>query len=92
MVLKLANSSLHTIKGRSFEHEHRDGGYEAQWLRDWVRSVKQTHKIDLELVERTGKGFEVIKQCRKVERMLAWLLNDRRHSRDYEMLTANSEE
>jgi putative transposase len=35
-----------------------DGGYEAQWLRDWVRSLKQTHEIDLEVVKRTGKGFE----------------------------------
>jgi putative transposase len=43
------------------------------------------------VVERTGKGFEVIKQEWKVERTLAWLLNDRRHSRDYEVLTTNSE-
>ena len=59
-----------------------DGGYEAQWLRDWVRSLKQTHKIDVEVVERTGKGFEVVKQRWKVERTLAWRLNDRRHRRD----------
>jgi len=26
-----------------------------------------------------------------VERTFAWLLNDRRHSRDYERLTVNSE-
>lgn len=68
-----------------------DGGYEAQWLRDWVRGLKQTHKIDLEVVEHTGKGFQVVKQRWKVERTLAWLLNDRRHSRDYEVLTASSE-
>ena len=37
-----------------------DGGYEAQWLRDWVRGLKQTHKIDLEVVEHTGKGFQVV--------------------------------
>ena len=63
-----------------------DGGYDAQWLRDWVRSLKQTHKIDLEVVERTGKVFVVVKQRWKVERTLAWLLHDRRHSRDYEVL------
>jgi putative transposase len=68
-----------------------DGGYDAQWLRDWVYGLKQTHKIDLEVVERTGKGFQVVKQRWKVERTLAWLLNDRRHSRDYERLTASSE-
>jgi putative transposase len=68
-----------------------DGGYEAQWLRDWVHGLKQTHKIDLEVVERTGKGFTVLPQRWKVERTLAWLLNDRRHSRDYERLTTSSE-
>jgi putative transposase len=68
-----------------------DGGYDAQWLREWVRGVKQTHKIDLEVVEHTGKGFQVVKHRWKVERTLAWLLNDRRHSRDYERLTASSE-
>jgi hypothetical protein len=24
-----------------------DGGYDAQWLHDWVGGLKQTHKIDL---------------------------------------------
>jgi hypothetical protein len=32
-----------------------------------------------------------VKHRWKVERTFAWLLNDRRHSRDYEVLTANSE-
>jgi putative transposase len=68
-----------------------DAGYDAQWLRDWVRGLKRTHKIDLEVVEHTGKGFQVVKHRWKVERTLAWLLNDRRHSRDYERLTGNSE-
>jgi transposase len=44
-----------------------DEGYEAQWLREWARSLKQTHKIDVEVVERTGKGVEVVKQRWKVE-------------------------
>jgi len=68
-----------------------DGGYKAQWLCDWVRGLKQTHKIDLEVVEHTGKGFHVVKERWKVERTFAWLLNDRRQSRDYEVLTANGE-
>jgi putative transposase len=68
-----------------------DGIYQAQWLRDWVRSLKQTDKIDLEVVEHTGKGFQVVKHRWKVERTFAWLLNGRRHSRDYETLTASSE-
>lgn len=68
-----------------------DAGYDAQWLRDWVHGLKRTHKIDLEVVEHTGKGFQVVKHRWKVERTLAWLLNDRRHSRDYERLTSSSE-
>lgn len=68
-----------------------DGGYEAQWLCDWVRGFKRTHKIDLEVVEHTGKGFQVVPYRWVVERTFAWLLNDRRHSRDYEVLTASSE-
>jgi putative transposase len=68
-----------------------DGGYEAQWLWTWVRRLKRTHKVDLEVVEHTGKGFQVVKHRWKVERTFAWLLNDRRHSRDYETLTVNSE-
>ena len=68
-----------------------DADDQAQWLYAWVHSVKPTHKIDLEVVEHTGKGFQVVKHRWKVERTLAWLLNDRRHSRDYEVLTANSE-
>lgn len=68
-----------------------DGGYEAQWLKDWVSERKKTHKIDLEVVERSGKGFEVIPQRWKVERTLSWISNDRRNARDYETLPANSE-
>jgi putative transposase len=68
-----------------------DAGDEAQWLRDWGRGLKHTHNIDLEVVEHTGKGCQVVKQRWKVERTLAWLLNDRRHSRDYERLTVTSE-
>ena len=42
----------------------------------------QTHKIDLEVVEHTGKGFQVVQHRWKVERTFAWLVNDRCHSRD----------
>ena len=67
-----------------------DGIYHAQWLWDWVHNLKQPHKIDLEVVEHAGKGFQVVKHRWKVERTFAWLLTDRRHSRDYETLTVNS--
>jgi len=68
-----------------------DGGYRAEWLAIWGRDLKQTHKIDLEVTEKEGKGFQVLPWRWTVERTFAWLLNDRRHSRDYEALTANSE-
>ena len=56
-----------------------------------MRGLKQTHKIDLEATtNKEGKGFQVIPWRWAVERTFAWLLNDRRHSRDYERLTANS--
>jgi len=68
-----------------------DGGFQAQWLCDWVCSLKQTHKAELEVVEHTGKRFQVVQHRWKVERTFVWLLNDRRHSRDYKRLTVSSE-
>src|SRR4029434_1903323 len=53
-----------------------DGGYEAQWLCDWVRGLKQTHTVDLEVVEHTGQGFHVVKHRWKVERTFGWLRGD----------------
>ena len=45
----------------------------------------------MEVTDHEGKGFQVIPFRWAVERTFAWLLNDRRHSRDYERLTATSE-
>jgi len=68
-----------------------DGGSRAQWLRDWVGGVKQTHKMTLAGVDKVGPGFQVLPRRWTVERTFAWLLNDRRHSREYEVHTENSE-
>ena len=68
-----------------------DQGYEAQWLKEWAAGLKQTHKIDVEVVERQGQGFQVEPHRWKVERTFAWISNDRRNCRDYEVLTCNSE-
>jgi putative transposase len=68
-----------------------DGGYRAEWLRQWVWSLKQTHKITLPVVDKMGPGFQVLPRRWAVERTFAWLRNYRRHSRDYEVGTENSE-
>jgi putative transposase len=68
-----------------------DGGYRAEWLRQWVWGLKQTQKITLEVVDKTGRGFHVLPRRWTVERTFAWLLNYRRHSRDYEVRVENSE-
>ena len=68
-----------------------DGGYSGAALKLWVWCLKKTHKIDLEVVEKEGKGFHVVKRRWVVERTFAWLFNYRRHSKDYEVLTRNSE-
>jgi integrase/recombinase XerD len=48
-------------------------------------------KSRLEVVEHTGKGFQVVPHRWVVERAFAWLLNYRRHRCDYEVLSATSE-
>ena len=58
--------------------------------RGWANR-KKTHKIDLEIVAKQGGGFTVLKRRWVVERTLAWLMNFRRHARDYEVLTRHSE-
>lgn len=68
-----------------------DGGYSGSSLSEWVRNLKKTHRIDLELSEKEGKGFNVVKKRWVVERTLAWIFNFRRNSKDYETLIRNSE-
>ena len=68
-----------------------DGGYQGEAIRTWVANQKKTHKIDLEVVAKQGDGFTVLKRRWVVERTFAWLMNFRRHARDYEVLTHHSE-
>ena len=68
-----------------------DGGYAGEELKAWVGALKKTHTIDLEVVERKGKGFQLLPRRWVVERTFAGLFHYRRHSKDYEVLTRNSE-
>jgi putative transposase len=56
-----------------------------------VVGLKRTHKLKLEIVERQGQGFNVVKRRWVVARTLAWVFNYRRHSKDDEVLTDSSE-
>ena len=68
-----------------------DGGYSGSPIYEWVRKLKKTWRIDLEVTEKEGKGFNVVKMRWVVERTFAWIFNFRRNSKDYETLTKNSE-
>lgn len=68
-----------------------DGNYSGHVLQKWVARLKKTHKVTLEQIDKTGPGLNVVKRRWVVERTFAWLFNYRRHSKDYECLTQNSE-
>ena len=68
-----------------------DRGYQAGWLRLWGSELKRAYKIDLEVSDHAGKGFQVVPWRWAVERTFAGLLTERRHSQDYERSTTNSE-
>ena len=55
-----------------------DSGYSGEALKAWVADLKQSHKIDLEVVGKQGAGFSVLPRRWVVERTYAWLLNFRR--------------
>lgn len=67
-----------------------DGGYRGDALKNWV---KQLWGWTWEVVLRSDnkKGFVVIPRRWVVERTFAWLSNNRRLSKDYEVTTINSQ-
>ncbi len=68
-----------------------DAGYQGSALKRWVADLKRTHKIDLEVTDHAGRGFQVVPKRWVVERTFSWLFKFRRPSKDYEVLTRNSE-
>ena len=60
-------------------------------IRGWVAGLKKTYKIVLEVVEHQQPGFPLVKRRWVAERTFSWLFNYRRHSKDYRVLTQNSE-
>jgi transposase len=68
-----------------------DDGYNGAPLRNWVRALKKTHKIALDVSGRIAPGFKVVPKRWVVERTFGWLNFRRRLSKDYEVLTRNSE-
>jgi putative transposase len=68
-----------------------DAGYRGVSILRWVRALKKTHKIDLEVSGRIGPGFQVVAKRWVVERTFGWLNLRRRLSKDYEVLTRHSE-
>lgn len=56
-----------------------------------VERVRARFGWILEIVQRTGKGFQVMPRRWVVERTFAWFEGYRRLSRDYERLPHNSE-
>jgi putative transposase len=58
---------------------------------EWVAAWRPARPVRLEVVERTGPGFKVVKRRWVVERTFAWIGRCRRLSKDYEGTIASSE-
>ena len=76
---------------KRLRHIWVDGGYSGLPLQQWVANLKITWKIVIEVVGKEGKGFTPVKRRWVVERTFSWINNFRRNSKDYEVLTCNSE-
>ena len=58
---------------------------------DFITLAKVIFNRVIEVITRDGKGFKVVRKRWIVERTFGWLLNYRRHSKDYEGLPETSE-
>jgi transposase len=87
----------------SLRHLWADAGYRGKTLREWIT---ERLGLSLEIVQRRPRwvwvpndvepdplpaGFEVIRRRWVVERTFAWILRNRRMSRDYEFLPETGE-
>ncbi|WP_168589298.1 IS5 family transposase [Saccharopolyspora sp. ASAGF58] len=70
-----------------------DGGYANSVVNGLLAWAKEKLGLVLEIVKRSDdvKGFQVLPRRWVVERTFGWLIRNRRLARDYERLTANSE-
>jgi putative transposase len=73
---------------REFKKVMADGGYEGKAFKEWMQS---THGWILEIVKRTGIGFQILPKRWIVERTFAGLGKYRRLSKDYERIPKTSE-
>ena len=67
---------------------YADSAYNRKGLPKWVR---QTLGIQIEIVRKIARGFEVLPKRWIVERTFAWLNHDRRLSKDFERRTDSAE-
>ncbi len=68
-----------------------DKGYLGKKIGEWVKALKKTYQVKLEITGHEEGGFKVVKKRWVVERTFSWLGNYRRNSKDYESLIRNSE-
>ena len=75
-------------QAKSLKTIYADSAYNRKGLPKWVR---QTLGIQIEIVRKIARGFEVLPKRWIVERTFAWLNHDRRLSKDYERRTDSAE-
>ena len=70
---------------------YADGGYQGRGFRNAMKTIMT--QVDVEIVKRSdqAKAFTVLPKRWVVERTFAWIMKNRRFSRDYEQLTAVAE-